>query len=188
MDRRLALGAGVAALLAMVAAVGCSSGPSADEELAATLCGALRDHTNDLVRIANDTAAGINDLTPTERVERVETGYAQADDSVAGWGDAVRSLDLPAVAEAEDLRADLLKGVEEGHAEIDDERRAFAETYSTMPDGEVRGAMGFWLNSIEKVMSVSEPAIATYERRALEEAFLDEPTCRHVIQQFRLDG
>jgi hypothetical protein len=188
MHRRLALVAGGAVLVAVTVSSGCSSGPSADEELAATLCGALRDHTNDLVDVANDTAAGIYDYSPTERVARVETGYAEADDSLTAWTDTVRALDLPDVAEAEDLRADLLDGIDQGHAEIDDERVSFAETYATMPDEEVRGAIGFWFNSIEKVMSVSEPAIATYDRKALERAFLDEPSCRHVTQQFRVDG
>jgi hypothetical protein len=184
-----ALGVGAIVTSALVAS-GCSGGSATnpDEDLAATLCGALREHTNVLVGIANDAAAGIHTRSPADRVERLEAGYAAADAAVADWGEDVRSLDLPDVVEAEELRADLLAGVDAGRAEIDDERAAFADAYPSITDGEVRGAVGFWFNSIEKVMSVSEPAIATYDRLELEEAFLEEPACRHVVQQFTPDA
>jgi hypothetical protein len=49
---------------------------------------------------------------------------------------------------------------------------------------EIDGVDEAWFNSVEKVMSVSEPEIFRFERRAFKQAFLDEPACRDVIQQF----
>ena len=68
-----------------------------------------------------------------------------------------------------------------------DEREAFDETGPTVDDANTRGRVGEFFNSIEKVLSVVEPTIATYDRRELQEAFLSEPDCTHVIQPFRLD-
>ena len=57
-------------------------------------------------------------------------------------------------------------------------------TSGPVADDDVQGQVGIWFNSIEKVMSVSEPTIFTLERFELKQAFLDEPNCRNVIQQF----
>ena len=61
------------------------------------------------------------------------------------------------------------------------------QTGPTVDDADTHGRVGEFFNSIEKVLSVVEPTIATYDRRELQEAFLAEPDCTHVIQPFRLD-
>jgi hypothetical protein len=103
------------------------------------------------------------------------------------WAVSLAALDLPPVPEAERLRTELLDSIPAGHAELADEVAAFEGPLSTIPDGEVRGAVGAWQNTIEKVMSVTEPRIERYERVELQRAFLDEPSCRNVVQPFRID-
>ncbi len=52
------------------------------------------------------------------------------------------------------------------------------------PTRRSQGVVGTWFNTIEKVFSVSEPEIFRFERTEFKQAFLDEPDCRNVIQQF----
>jgi len=54
-------------------------------------------------------------------------------------------------------------------------------------DADWQGRVGEFFNSVEKANSLVEPAIARYDRRELQHAFLDEPECRYVIQQFVID-
>ncbi len=65
-----------------------------------------------------------------------------------------------------------------------DQAAEWADPPAEIPDDEVQGEVGIWFNTIEKVMSVSEPEIFTFERVEFKQAFLDEPHCRNVIQQF----
>jgi hypothetical protein len=57
----------------------------------------------------------------------------------------------------------------------------------TVPDDEVQGVVGTWFNAVEKIVSSLEPEIFRFERREFQQAFLDEPACRNVIQQFVVD-
>ena len=54
----------------------------------------------------------------------------------------------------------------------------------SVDDAEVQGVVGIWFNSVEKVVSSLEPEIFRFERREFKRAFLDEPDCRNVAQQF----
>jgi hypothetical protein len=159
----------------------------ADAELAMVLCANLRQKTNALVDVVNDSVARIHEFDEEERSARIRDGYVAAGEALDDWEATLTDLDLPGVAEAEALRAELLDSVEAGRDEISAEAPTFDGPLATIPDDEVRGAVGVWQNSIEKVMSVTEPRIERYDRVDLQRAFLDEPSCRHVVQPFRLD-
>jgi hypothetical protein len=184
----------VAALVVASAIVGCSddgasNAQSADAAMATALCGALREQTNALVRIANDAVAGIGASAPESRRASILAGFDAAEVAAAAFAEGIADLDLPSIDEADELRAEVERGARLGVEEVAEERTLFAEQVpGAIADDDVRGRVGQFFNSIEKVMSVAEPAIAEYERRDLQRAFLDEPTCRHVIQQFRMEG
>jgi hypothetical protein len=82
----------------------------------------------------------------------------------------------------DELRLQLTVGADRALDELEHQRNLLRS--GPIPDREVQGAVGEWFNSVEKVMSVSEPEIYRFERQAFRRAFLDEPACRHVIQPF----
>jgi hypothetical protein len=178
--------AGVVALA--VVATACSSGGDGgadggdDGELAVAMCGALREQTNVLARLANSSVAGIGNMTPEERYAAILAGFDAAEEAGRAYGEQVEVLALPPIAEAGDLHAQLVEGAAQAVEEIDDERATFLDKGSTVPDDEVQGSVGEFFNSIEKMMSVAEPALGQDDRPALLRALRDEPTCEHVIQ------
>ena len=155
--------------------------------MATALCSALRAQTNELVRIANRAVAGIEGKSPEERFEAIDSGFVEADAAATTFADEVGTLELPDVEERDSLREQVADGAEQAIEEVADERDKFEQTGPTVEDADTRGRVGEFFNSIEKVMSVVEPTIAPYDRRELQEAFLAEPMCAHVIQSFRLD-
>ena len=191
-------------MIAIVAAVAsCSSDgttetsiPVSSDEEAATgvvpltcafalaTCDALRGFDNGLVDIVNDSVAGILSIPADERPQQLVAGIAAASDAVDAWEARIDSLDLPELSEADELRRQLHQGAAEASAELDSQSAAWAELPAEIPDDDVQGEVGVWFNTIEKVMSVSEPEIFTFERTEFKQAFLDEPHCRNVIQQF----
>lgn len=181
-----------AALLAATAAA-CSGGDDAstpgdaDAALASTLCGALREQTNTLGRLANTAVAGIGTKQPDERYAAIIAGFEETDAATRTYRDDVAALVLADAPEADALHAQLVDGAELAVTELARERADFEARGPTVPDDDVQGRVGQFFNAIEKVMSVAEPAVSPYERRALHEAFAAEPACRHVIQQIDLD-
>jgi hypothetical protein len=155
--------------------------------MATALCNALRNQPNVMVRIANSAVAGIEGKSPEDRFQSIDNGFVEASTAATTFADGVDSLELPDIPERDSLRDQLAEGAQQAIDEVADEREAFDETGPTVGDADTRGRVGEFFNSIEKVLSVVEPTIATYDRRELKEAFLSEPNCRHVIQQFRLD-
>ena len=116
------------------------------------------------------------------------SGFDAAEVAAGEFADGVADLDLPAIDEEPKLRAEVERGARLAVDEVQAERARFAEDVpSGVADDDVRGRVGQFFNSVEKVMALVEPSIAQYERRPLQRAFLDEPSCRHVIQQFRVD-
>ena len=180
MGRRLGiLGAGIIGSLAFV---GCDSGPSDEERTASVACEALRAHDDRIVDLVNASVAGIGGLPEVERSEAISDGLDDVVAEVKAWQQLVETLDLGDVDEADALRAQLASGAQAALDELARQRNALRS--GPIPDREVQGAVGEWFNSVEKVMSVSEPEIFRFDRREFEQAFLDEPACRHVIQQF----
>ena len=161
--------------------------PSADAQMAVALCGALREQTNVLARVANSAVAGIEGKTPEARAAAIRAGFDAAEDAAVAFQRSFDAMALPDVPERDSLHDQVLAGAATAVDEVAEERALFVDGSPTVGDEDVQGRVGEFFNSIEKVMSVVEPAIAGYERRELKAAFLDEPTCRHVIQQFRLD-
>ena len=94
----------------------------------------------------------------------------------------VETIDLGDADEVDELRRQLTVGAERALDELERQRDTLRS--GPIPDREVQGAVGEWFNSVEKVMSVSEPEIFRFKQQGLRRAFLDEPACRHVIQQF----
>jgi len=177
---------GVIAIVAAVAS--CSSdgttGASADVAFALATCDALRGFDNGLVDIVNDSVAGISSIPADERPQQLVAGIAEASDAVDAWEARIDSLELPDLDEAVELRRQLHQGATDARAELDSQSAAWADLPAEIPDDDVQGEVGIWFNTIEKVMSVSEPEIFTFERVEFKQAFLDEPHCRNVIQQF----
>ena len=155
--------------------------------MATALCNALRNQTNVMVRIANHAVAGIEGKSPQERFESIDTGFVEASTAATAFADSVESIELPDIPERDSLRQQVAEGAQQAVDEVSDEREAFDATGPTVDDDNTHGRVGEFFNSIEKVLSVVEPTIATYDRRELQEAFLSEPDCTHVIQPFRLD-
>jgi hypothetical protein len=178
----------VRALVVVLAATGgtvlgaCDSGPTDDERTAAVLCEELRAHDNRLVGLVNASVAGIAELPEHDRSVAIRDGLDEVTAEVVAWQRRIDAIDLGDVDEAVELRSQLTVGADRA---LDELARQGASLHSgPIPDGEVQGAVGEWFNSVEKVMSVSEPEIFRFERRAFKQAFLDEPACRNVIQQF----
>ncbi len=159
----------------------------ADAVLAATMCGALREQTNILGRLANSAVAGIGAKEPDERYAAIIGGFDETEVATQAYRDGVAALVLADVPEADALHAQLLDGAELAVTELARERADFEARGQTVPDADVQGRVGQFFNAVEKVMSVAEPAVSRYDRRALHEAFAAEPACRHVIQQIDLD-
>lgn len=186
-------GRGAVVLLAGALLSACSTPSGRDEaagddaRLAVALCAALRDQTNDLGRVANQAVAGISDQPPDERYSSILAGFDQAQQVAKAFRASIGSLELPEVAETADLRDQVAEGAAIAVDELVRERVAFEGEGATVSDEDIQGRVGAFFNSIEKVLSVVEPSIAGYARRPLQQAFLEEPTCRHVIQPFRLE-
>jgi hypothetical protein len=161
---------------------------SADAATASTVCERLRRFTNDLVGAANDAVTGINERTPPERTGAILAGFDDGLRIAEQYVEEAAQLPIdPDVPERDALLGELRAGAEAAVAELVDERARFATEVPEVTDDDVRGRVGQFFNALEKAMSVTEPAIAAYDRRDLQVAFLDEPACRHVIQQFRLE-
>ncbi len=165
-----------------VALNGCDSGPSVEERTAAVVCEELRAHDDRLVDVVNTSVAGIAGLPETDRAAAIRDGLDQVTVEVDAWAARIDAIDLGRIDEADELRIQLRVGAERASDELDRQRTSLRS--GPISDREVQGAVGEWFNSVEKVMSVSEPEIFRYERRAFRQAFLHEPACRHVIQQF----
>ena len=175
-------------VISSLSLVACASDSTADEqEFARTVCDELRDFNDELVDIVNGSVAGIASLPADERGPAIAAGLEHADKALTGWGDRISTMELPELDEAEIVRVQLASGATLGTDELDDQRTAMADRPDRIDDRDVQGAVGEWFNSIEKVMSVVEPEIFKLERREVKQAFLDEPACRNVIQQFRND-
>jgi hypothetical protein len=159
-----------------------------DAAIARAVCGALRAYVNELVDVANAAVEGIGGREPDERISLVMDGFDTALDAIDGARGAFSDMDLPPVPERDVLRSELLAGLDDATAELVDERMSFETRADELAAGSAQGVAGTWFNAIEKAMSVSEPEIYRYERVEFKRAFLDEPDCRHVIQQFEING
>jgi hypothetical protein len=160
----------------------CGDGPSAEERTAGIVCEALRAHDRRLIDLVNTSVAGIATLPEEDRPEAIRRGFDGVETAVVSWRQLIEGIGLGDVHEVDQLRAQLVLGADRALEEIERQREQLPS--GPIPDGEVQGAVGGWFNSVEKVMSVSEPQIARFERREFRRAFLDEPACRHVIQPF----
>jgi hypothetical protein len=142
----------------------------------------LRAHDNRLVDLVNASVVGIASLRADDRADAIRSGFADVEAEVVSWRQRVEAIDPSDVDEAAELRAQLVLGSDRALEEIERQRGSLPS--GSIPDREVQGAVGGWFNTVEKVMSVSEPQIFRFERREFKQAFLDEPACRHVIQPF----
>jgi hypothetical protein len=116
------------AAAAAVLAVGCAIAGCADDgprqaqdtdaAMATVLCGALREQTNELVRIANDAVAGIGASDPDVRRQAIIAGFDAAEVAAADFVAEVAELDLPAIDEQDELRAEVEGGATRGVEEL----------------------------------------------------------------------
>ena len=163
----------------------CDSGPSEVERTALVVCEELRAHDDRLVDLVNASVAGISTLPADERSEAISNGLDAVAAEVEAWRRRIDTIDLgdaEEVEEVDELRRQLTVGADRALDELTRQRGSLRS--GPIPDREVQGAVGEWFNSVEKVMSVSEPEIFRFDRQEFRRAFLDEPACRHVIQQF----
>jgi hypothetical protein len=179
----------VGGVAVLVSLAGCGSDaprstePTNDSDVARTVCDAIRGFDNGLVDATNESVAGIAALSPDERRTALDDGLTAVVAVVEQWRESIAGLQIPDVAEADQLRDQLASGADEALAELTDQATQAAGA-GPVADDDVQGQVGIWFNSIEKVMSVSEPKIFVLERTELKQAFLDEPNCRNVIQMF----
>jgi hypothetical protein len=161
---------------------------SDDETVAFGLCSALRSQANVMTEIANTAAADIHAKAPEERYTALFDGYDRGAAASNDFSDSLDDLSLPVIPELDDLIAQISAGADAAAAEFVDEQARFVEAVGgEVADDDARGRVGELFNSIEKANSLVEPVIVRYERVELKRAFLDEPECRYVIQQFVLD-
>ncbi|HYN33220.1 MAG TPA: hypothetical protein VES40_11390 [Ilumatobacteraceae bacterium] len=170
-------------VVALALMAGCA-GNSQDAETAATLCTELRELDNRIVDHVNASVEGINEEAVDGRLQLILDGADNVAAELVDWDRRIDALELPDLDETVELRRQLHAGVDAALAELDDQRQAFESGPSSVPDDEIQGVVGTWFNAIEKVFSVSEPQIFRFERTEFKQAFLDEPDCRNVIQQF----
>lgn len=157
---------------------------SPEARLARTVCEALRSRYNTFGGIANDAASTVNDLSPVERHQAILSGYDTALDAARDYEQRVTVLMLPEVDETARLRDELHEGATEGIDELLDSRAEFADGPHEFSDGDIAGQVFTFFNAIEKTDAVAEPDIVEYQRDAFREAFVDEPSCKNVIQPF----
>jgi hypothetical protein len=178
----LVLVGATATLIGSVVIGGCASGPTDDERTASLVCESLRAHDNRLVALVNESVAGISTLPADERAGAISNGLYAVAAEVEAWRRGIDTIELGDSEEVVVLRRQLATGADRALDELADQRVSLWS--GSIPDEEVPGAVGEWFNSIEKVMSVSEPEIFRFERHDFKQAFLDEPACRNVIQPF----
>lgn len=173
----------------VVASVACDPSETTPDDAATalTVCTALRETANEVVDAVNASVRGINTRPPAERLDPILAGAADIEAILAGWRERIDRLDLPDGDEGDELRRQLADGVTAAEAELADQRAEFETPEGAVADDEVAGVVGIWFNAVEKVMSSLEPEIFRFERREFKQAFLDEPDCRNVIQQFVID-
>lgn len=171
-----------AALLAACGASEPTSSEAAAAETAATVCGMLRDWSNEMAASMNATSDAItDDDDPATAGDVLVEGYdeliALAEEHVA----EVDELDLPATDARAGLLDELRTGAEQAVDELTDQR---AEALDLPPITVSRqaGALGGAHTGLEKAQSVVEPRISAYDDPTLSAAFAAEPTCRHVVQ------
>ena len=172
----------VIAMSALVSLIACESESSRDADTASVVCNELRGFDDELVGLVNDSVAGIATMPADLWADAIADGLEAAQAAVAAWAIRIDQIELPGIAERETLRTQLHGGAAAAIAVLDDQRTDLS--VGPIDDRDLQGAVGAWFNSIEKVMSVSEPEIFRFERRELKQAFLDEPACRNVVQQF----
>lgn len=185
-----------AVTLAVAALAGCGSDDDAtadttverddDAETAWVVCEGLRAHDNMLVDTVNDAVADIGAQTPTERADTLIGAFESLGAVAETFGADIAEWPVPEVPERAALLAELQAGAEASVAELVDEATTFG-TPSEITDDDVHGQVGVLFNALEKAMSVLEPRIAAYDRTAFQQAFVDEPACRHVVQPFTVD-
>jgi len=164
------------------------TGGSQDAAAAMEICRALRAQANVRTDIANATVADVGEQTPEERYQTLFDGYDTAAEAERVFGESLADLDVPEIPERSDLLSEVADGADAAAAEFVDEQGRFADAVDgVVTDADWQGRVGEFFNSVEKANSLVEPAIARYDRRELQHAFLDEPECRYVIQQFVID-
>jgi len=180
--RRMAAAAVVAGCVAACSAP--TTDATTDSTTASVVCAGLRTVNNDVVDDVNASVAGIATEQPGDRLPRIIEGVDAIEADLDRWAGEIDDLDLPDGDESVELRRQLHGGIAAARAELVDQRRLFEAGEQTVIDDEVQGVVGIWFNAVEKVVSSLEPEIFRFERREFKQAFLDEPECRNVVQQF----
>lgn len=161
-----------------------TSSEQAASETAETVCSLLRDWNNDLTEVFNATSAAITDADdPATSVAVLVEGFDDMITIAEANRDDLDDLDLPAVAERDDLIAGLRAGAEESLAVLDTER-ADAAALPPIEIDDQAGAIGGASVGLERATSVLEPSIGEYDDETLRDAFATEDGCEHVTQPF----
>lgn len=155
-------------------------GSGGEAEVAATVCGLLRDWNNDLSAVINTASQEITDADdPATANDVLLTAFdemiARAEDHLAQAGD----LELPEVAGGSRVASDLRSGAEQSLAVLRDERAEAAELPPIEVDDQ-GGALGGAFVAVERATSVLEPRVGAYDED-LRRAFAADESCAHVI-------
>lgn len=180
---RLGLALSVAAALAAPACGGDDGGTSADDAAATadTVCSLLRRWNDDIGDVMDATARSItDDDDPTTANGVLVDGFDQMITVAQGHVGEVDHLDLPDVADRDQVVADLRAGAEKSLATLEEERDEAAELEPIGVEQQ-RGALGGALTGVERATSVLEPRVARYDD-TLQQAFTDDEGCANVVQ------
>jgi hypothetical protein len=189
--RVVAVGARVAvAAVALAAATACggddggTEGSAASSEAVETadiVCTMLRDWNNDLGDVINTTSQTItDDDDPTTATDVLLDGFDEMIRLAELHRRQVDELDLPAVAQRDQLIDELATRAEDSIDVLHEERDEAAELGPISVD-EQRGALGGAFTGVERALSVVEPRIGAYDQD-LQQAFAADEGCEHVIQ------
>lgn len=149
---------------------------------AIAVCDLLRTFVNDSADIANAAAADVTASDdPLARRSAVLTGFDALLVRAQTHHDDVEALDPADLSQGDAMVADLLEGAQQAISELTEERAAF-ELLPGLERADTAGRVGQFFNSLEKAMSVVEPAITQWAELELVDAFAAEPTCRFVVQ------
>lgn len=174
----------------VIAAAGCGDGggdggggsasPEA-AETADTVCTMLRDWNNDLGDVINATSRTITDQDdPTTANDVLLGAFDEMIRLAEQHRTQVDELDLPDVAQADQLIDELADRADESIAVLHEERDEAAELDPITLDGQ-RSALGLAFTGVERALSVVEPRIGAYDAD-LQRAFAADEGCEHVVQ------
>jgi hypothetical protein len=150
-------------------------------DTADTVCTMLRDWNNDLGDVMNATSQAItDDDDPATANDVLLDGFDEMIRLAEQHRNEVDDLDLPDIAQRDELVDELAGRADESIAVLEEEREAAADLPPITLEQQ-RSALGGAFTGVERALSVVEPRIGEYDED-LQRAFAADEGCAHVVQ------